>query len=95
MLSAYGKKVMDLGTAVIALAILTELLRPRNNTARLIETMNRSNKLMVQVALGNIPITPKTDVLGNVHAPDEVGYCACWDCPKWDGVEWWTPKGFK
>ena len=33
-----------------------------------------------------------TDVLGNPHAPDDTGYCACWDCPKWDGVQWWQPR---
>jgi hypothetical protein len=33
-----------------------------------------------------------TDVLGIPHAPDDLGYCACWDCPKWDGAQWWQPQ---
>jgi hypothetical protein len=38
------------------------------------------------------------DVFGNPHAPDSVGYCPCWQCPKLlrrlaDGSsEWWRPK---
>jgi hypothetical protein len=31
------------------------------------------------------------DLFGNRHGPDDTGYCPCWQCPKFDGIEWWTP----
>jgi len=32
------------------------------------------------------------DVFGNEHKMDENWYCSCWQCHKWNGVEWWLTK---
>lgn len=32
------------------------------------------------------------DVFGTPHQPDSNGYCPCWNCPKWDGAQWWQPR---
>ncbi len=85
-------KWRELATAVAAIGMVSWMVLPRRTSATLIQTMAEAQSQMYKAALGQVPITKITDTFGNVHEPDDTGYCSCWNCPKWDGIEWWQPK---
>lgn len=81
-----------LGAAILGLG-LTPILRPPSH--KIMQAQADSFSMMVRVMRGNLPLESPLkplDLFGNPHKPDENLYCHCWQCPKWDGVEWWAPK---
>lgn len=74
MLTGAMKKMVDLGTAVIGLAILTELILPRNNTAKIIQEMGQAHARMINVMAGERVIEARDvprfeELLGTVDDP--------------------------
>lgn len=63
-----------------------------SRTSRQLDAYSRGMASMLAAAMGGTyrPGEP-FDLFGNKHGPSQ-DVCMCWQCPKWDGVEWWQPK---
>lgn len=57
----------------------------------LLAVQMRSQAMAICALMGK-PYYETRDVFGTRHQANPDGYCPCWQCPKFDGVQWWTPK---
>lgn len=74
MLPGAMKKLVNFGTAIVGIAILTELVLPRNNTAKIIQEMGQAQSRMIKVMIGeriieNRDVPRFTELLGTIDDP--------------------------